>query len=149
MNLAVHYHTPGAMDRIERRTHRFLQRWLFLFEQTHPQPEAFRNLLAREELSLGFRGTGLPMRSFGEFAYWLSQRRMHMSRHKVRLVDVCVRNNGEILARIDVDWVGTNSAGQQMTGGLRHQWNLIDTGEPFLRMRESQVTVLQPFEVLA
>lgn len=133
----------------ERRTRQFLSQWLNLVEGLKPNAEPFRSMLQEEELLLGFRGSGFPMRSFREFSQWiqLQAEGLKQNRHRVEQVKVELKEGGKIKARIDFDWRGRNAAGMNMSGKLRHEWDLHETGERFLRLQKARVTMLEPIEV--
>ncbi len=140
---------PITRSEAERRTQQFLHRWLCLVEGLAPNAEPFRALLQESELRLGFRGTGFPICSFREFDQWIQQQpeRLRLTRHHVEQLKIELQEGGHIRARIDFDWSGQNAAGMQMRGKLRHEWELQETGEPYLRLGKAQVTILEPVEV--
>lgn len=139
--------TPQVLA--ERRTRQFIQQWFRLLESKKTDPEHFRPMLAQTDFALGFRGPGTNIRTFPDFSRWIKQQNKRLSRSQHRLENVAIVEVGEgrIKAKVDLAWQGINQAGIQMRGKLRHEWDLLETSERFLRLQNARVTMLEPVEV--
>lgn len=133
----------------ERRIRQFIQQWFQLLESRKPDPERFKPMLAEQGFALGFCGAGHAIRSFPDFSQWVKQQNKRLSRSQYRLenVEVLTVESGKICAKVDIAWNGVNQAGIRTIGKLRHEWELFETNERFLRLANARVTMLEPIEV--
>ncbi len=139
--------TPQVLA--ERRIRQFIQQWFQLIESKKTDPERFKPMLAPAEFSLGFPGAGSNIRTFQDFRQWVKQqnKRLSRSQHRLENVQILEVESGRIKAKVDFAWQGVNQAGIQMGGRLRHEWDLLETSERFLRLANARVTMLEPVEV--
>ena len=133
----------------EGRIRQFIQQWFQLLESKKTDPERFRPMLAQSHFALGFRGPGTNIRTFPEFRRWIKQqnKRLSSSQHRLENVQIIEVAEGRIKAKVDLAWQGVNQAGIQMGGKLRHEWDLLETSEQFLRLENARVTMLETVEV--
>lgn len=133
----------------ERRIRQFIQQWFQLLESKKTDPERFKPLLAHDQFNLGFRGPGSNIRSFPDFRQWIKQqnKRLSRSQHRLEHVQIVAVTEERIKAKVDLAWQGVNQAGIQTGGKLRHEWDLLETSERFLRLENARVTMLETLEV--
>lgn len=124
----------------------FLHYWLWRIEDVTGSAEPFRELLAEDGLALEFSTSGTPLTSFDQFAAWHAKTTamVKQSSHVPENVKIEPRGDGVHLAA-DFRWRGVTADGKAMAALTHHEWDLIDRGERFPRLRRAKVVQVEPF----
>ena len=143
--------SPGDKDRFvdayaANRAASFLHYWLFLIEDMKGSAEPFRELLDSTDLRLDFSTSGAPITSFEQFAAWhaATLTKVVQSSHAVENLVIAANSDGYAVSA-DFAWRGVTPDDRRMAARTHHEWQLVDRGERFPRMRAAKVVQVEPF----
>lgn len=132
----------------ENRCKSFMHYWLYLLETAGTEIEPFRELLApafNVHLS-----SGDVMETVEQLDIWLKgiPDRIPFASHSYKNFSVA-EQDGRFHVTVDFDWVGINTAGENMIAETHHEWVLEnDPDERFARMSSMQISTIRPFQVV-
>ncbi|MDI9310338.1 MAG: hypothetical protein QM535_08985, partial [Limnohabitans sp.] len=132
----------------ENRAKSFMHYWLYLMEC--PVVDKFKELL--DENFILNLSSGETISEFEAFRIWLesSSSKLITSTHSYKNLEIINNQNNTISVKVNLEWKGITVENKKMIAETHHKWTLSnDTEERFARMKQMNVTIVKPFEVVA
>ncbi|SHH67360.1 hypothetical protein [Cognatishimia maritima] len=130
----------------ENRVRSLIHYWLSIIENPARDASPFRNILA-ESPKINF-SSGL-IEDYDGLAVWLAGpgSQVKASTHIIEDLEVADLDGGLWQATMIFDWAGILPDGAELSAKTKHTWVIEnDVTEPFARIQQVDVEVLQPFQ---
>ncbi|QIS15461.1 hypothetical protein [Nocardia arthritidis] len=130
---------------LEHRVRAFIYTWLWLIEPPVKDARLVLDLLD-EHIAMRL-SDGRTITTRADITAWYEQTAgaVSASSHRITALHVRAGDAGTVYASIDFAWQGIGPGDQAMTARTHHEWTLVDTGGPLMKLRDFAVTALKPF----
>jgi hypothetical protein len=131
----------------ENRAKSFMHYWLYLMECLNA--EKFKELL--DENFILNLSSGENIYDFEAFKTWLesSSSKLKTSTHSYKNLEIVNNQDSTISVKVNFEWKGITIDAKKMIAETHHEWSLSNnTEERFARMKQMNVTLLTPFQIV-